>query len=73
MKSTQAPRSERLRLEHEARAAFEKGAVDLKSSEDQLDMTKALSPQAQAAYDRASKPLSPRTSSVKDPQNGGCL
>ncbi|OWT37765.1 GTP cyclohydrolase II [Cryptococcus neoformans] len=67
MKSIQAPRSERLRLEHEARAAFEKGAVDLKSSEDQLDMTKALSPQAQAAYDRASKPLSPRTSSVKDP------
>lgn len=67
MKSTQAPRSERLRMEDEARAAFEKGAVDRKIPEDQSDMTKIESQQAQATYDRAGKALSPPTSSVKDP------
>lgn len=53
-------------MEHEARAAFEKGAVDRKISEDQSDMTKIESQQAQATYDRAGKALSPPTSSVKD-------
>lgn len=54
-------------MEHEARAAVEKGAVDRKISEDQSDMTKIESQQAQATYDRAGKALSPPTSSVKDP------